>query len=492
MSDLTTAGVKTAGKSSHSSIRTGDILELLAAIDAENLHYVSWKNNQELADALNGQSDLDIFVPLKVRSSFIRCAQRLRWIQLVNPVALHPWTGHFYNLDSDHMPHHIHVYFKLVTGESWIKEYVLPLENLMITGRTRDSLQNIWVLNDTNQAYFFAIRHLLKAGSLSSRFLYSKKIDSYRDEWHRCGRTIESLPNLGSIKLNNFAQGSGLTNYNFEKPTVWTAMKFRFSLSPLLRLPWWSLPARRVGSFYTRTMNKLIFDKKKLFINSGLILVIAGVDGSGKTTMLAEIDRVLSDFLTVRRYSLGRPQHRFLEMIARLVLRRTQLGKDQFKGNKTPKNQTLMSVIPSTVLSLLRLRMAKKALRTAMKGQLALVDRWPTDINGMMDGPRIGINTESAMMIRLCSRIEHWAYQRMPKADVCFFLDVPVDQLISRNRIRVKPNKESDAEILDRYNINAAVIPLTNRLIHFDNNGSFDQKRKELLSAIWNEIAGAC
>lgn len=483
---------KAVGATTYSLIKTGDTLELLAAMDAAGVQYVSWKNNHELSLSLNGHNDLDIFVPLHHRTSFICCAARLRWVQVVNPIAKHPWTGHFYCLDNDLRPCHIHVYFKIITGESWIKEYILPLEHLMITARTRDTVHNIWVLNDRTQAYLIAIRHLLKAGSFSSRFLYSRQLESYRNEWLKCGQTIETVSDLDSIRFNDFFQDSGLTNFDFKLASMHTAIKFRIYMSPSLRLAWWSLPLRRIYNFFGRALNKFILKRKKLFTNGGLVLVVAGVDGSGKTTMLAEIDRVLSTFLTVRRYSLGRPQHRITGIIARRMLRRSRSGNDGFKGEEISECKSTVSVIASTILSLLRLRMAKRALKTAMKGQVALVDRWPTDKIGMMDGPRIGLDTKDSILIRLCSHIEKWAYQRMPKADVVFFLDVPLDQLIERNRIRVKANKESDEEISDRHKVNAKFLPLTSRLVNFDNNGPFDQKRKELLLAIWKEVSDIC
>ena len=466
--------------------------DFLQRLDIESIPYVSWKNNHQLSSAISGELDLDIFVPIGFRAAVMRTASKQAWVRLENPVAYFPWVTHLFTLDENQKSFHIHVYFKVVTGESWIKEYILPLDDLLIGNRVRSADGRLWILNERAQAYIFAIRHLLKAGSISSRWLYLREIESYQIEWNGCHQSENALINWGPVLLNDYIHSSGLDGMSFDLPPVGVAMRFRFSLSPFLRYPWWSLPAFRLVSFFSRLQNKLFLKRKKIFPNGGLVLAISGVDGSGKTSMLNEVDRVLASFLTVRRFSLGRPQGSVLEAIRRLIRRVDSpraYGNSENGVDYVKKSLSTKAAISAAALSLLRLRMAKNAVKSAANGQLALVDRWPTDVLGMMDGPSIGVGVSRSFIWQLCARIEFWAYQRMPRADVCIFLDAPAHRLIARNRRRVKADKESDQEIMDRYSMNSRSVPLARKVIRFDNDGPFDQKGKELLSLIWSEIA---
>lgn len=471
-----------------------NLMTFLALLDERSVPYVSWKNNHQLSEALAGRTDLDMYVPVQCRGAFLRCAQELRWLRMENPVARYPWVTHLYSLDCAHNAYHIHVYFKLVTGESWLKEYILPLDNFLIENRERAETGRVWILSKKAQAYLFALRHLLKGGSLVSRIMYFREQGSYRREWHECAHAIDSLKNYGPIQLNGYLVDSGLQDGGFSMPGLTTAVKFRLSMIPYLRIAWWSLAARRIGSFVDRAINKLILKRKKTLPEGGLILAISGVDGAGKTSMIADVHHALSGFLSVRRYMLGRPQGRFMEALRKLIRRRRSSGSvARYAGNPAGTHHPMgvVASMSAAILGLLRLRMARKAMKSAMHGQVALVDRWPTDIVGMMDGPRIDVNAGCSPLIRLCARIEKWSYQRMPMADVCIFLEVPVRKLIERNRLRIKADKESDAEIIARYETNRQYSPLARKVVRFDNDGDFDTKRAELLSLVWTELVNS-
>ena len=111
-----------------------------------------------------------------------------------------------------------------------------------------------------------------------------------------------------------------------------------------------------------------------------------------------------------------------------------------------------VSVLVAIVLALMRLRAASRAHACASRGYLVVSDRWPTDEPGMMDGPRLqqAVDGSLSLFARLCSRIERWAYGRMPKADICVLLALET--------------------------------------VYFDNDGPLSQKRNELLSCLWHKI----
>ena len=72
---------------------------------------------------------------------------------------------------------------------------------------------------------------------------------------------------------------------------------------------------------------------------------------------------------------------------------------------------------------------------------------------------------------------------------VCEYFEVPIEIATSRNRSRVKENKETDEMISARYSNNFEYEPISKQTIRFDNAGEFETKRKEFLSNVWQQIS---
>jgi len=230
----------------------------------------------------------------------------------------------------------------------------------------------------------------------------------------------------------------------------------------------------------------------KILPNGGMVIAVSGVDGAGKSTMLAEASNFLSSFLTVERYHLGRPQGPILELFRRFLAKnRMTEAKEwstEFKLASCSSTTSVRKGMSATVLSLLRLRLARKVSKRAERGYLVLVDRWPTDMTGRMDGPRIHLNKQSGIFLRTCGRIEQWAYIRMPRADVCFYFELPLSVAIERNRNRNKEEKETDEQITARFKVNRDFQPLARKTVRFDNADDLIIKREEFLRMLWAEI----
>ncbi len=464
--------------------------DLLKEADRAGIPFVSWKNNHELDAYLVGEGDIDLFVAPDHRTAFMGLAFGAGWVELENPVARFPSVLHLFRAGRAGRVYHLHVYFRVVTGESWLKEYVLPLENFLLENRERAGSSGIWVLNGAAQRYLFAFRHLLKGGSISSRWLYRRELGSYRQEWAACGGPDGWDPDVGPMALSGYVKKANLDGDKIGLPSVGAALRLRRSLWPFLRVAGWTLPARRVGSFLKRALNKVFWKRKKVFPRGGLVIAISGVDGAGKSTMLSVLREFFSGFVTVEPYQLGRPQGRILEFARRLVVRRRRGREGGAGGASSSRATSLPRAVAAAVLAWVRLRTAQRAVRAARRGHLALVDRWPSAELGKMDGPRIvpGGSDRLGVVERL-GRFERWAYSRMPRADVCVVLTVSLESALARNRDRVKDEKESDDEIRRRFEENQAVKPIANKVIRFYNDGEFELMREQLTETIWAEVA---
>ncbi len=471
------------------TFKSNKLNNLLSELDNSKIPYVSWKNNHQLHSVFLGRGDLDIFVPPEERSRFVSLCRSHDWIEMVNPVAKNPWIAHFYRLGENCEIFHMHVYFKVVTGETWIKEYCIPIDNWLIENRIWNQDYGLWVMGNSSQAYLFLMRHLLKCGSISSRLLYRRELCSYQEEWTVCSTGIKPHDIKGPIDLTKYIDGAGVLGKNLKLPKIWTAFLFRVSFFPYLRYKFFLLSFYRIYSFVLRFLNKIYFKQNKLFPQIGLTIAISGVDGSGKTTMLKEVENIFGQFLTIERFHLGRPQGKLIEFIWRAFGNRSENSK--MSGTLEVTTPTGKGrAINGAILSLLRLSKARSIVNKAHNGGLMLVDRWPTDEVGKMDGPRIIIGESSGLIERLSKKIEFWSYSQMPKADICYFFTVSLEEATERNRSRIKENKETDMMISARFKSNLNYKPLARKVIRFNNSGDFKKKRKELFNSVWQEISG--
>ncbi|MEX2411116.1 MAG: hypothetical protein WD607_07035 [Candidatus Paceibacterota bacterium] len=465
------------------------ILKLLEELHKKNIEYVSWKNNHEINLALDGKSDLDIFIPLSQKKTFLNIASEYGWMPLLNPVANYPNIYHFYNFDEQLTSYHLHVYFEVITGESWLKEYNLPLTDFLIQNRKKLNNQHLYILNENAQAYLFALRHYLKGGSIFSRILYKRELNSYRKEWSQVRDSYDPSANSELFDLSLYREKSGLKKDSFDIPSIRIAKTVRKKLSTYLRFPIATLPFKRCKSLIHRALNKVFFKQKKTFIKEGRIIVLTGADGVGKSTMIREIYESYEPFLTVKTASLGKPQGSSVEWIRRNVVSTKEKKIDKEKKDSSVKKLSLKKLLSAVVLAFLRLKAAKKALEEAKKGNLVISDRWPTIESGKMDGPKIQIHEGSTLLVKLFAKIETKLYRAIPFADYSFILTIPVESAVERNRKREKSEKETDEEIIERHKVNKEFTPKSNKIFYFDNDGPLKEKRVELIHLIQKKLS---
>ncbi|MGL6214554.1 hypothetical protein [Billgrantia desiderata] len=206
---------------------------------------------------------------------------------------------------------------------------------------------------------------------------------------------------------------------------------------------------------------------------TGRIVVIAGIDGAGKSTVVASLAARLETTQRVARVSGGKPQAAWLERL-RLGLRRASPEDGMGRSQSRPRTRIIRDALPGLVLALLRWRLSRRARRLALAGVTVVADRWPTLEHGKMDGPKIardqpGLN---GAILRLLARWELALYRRIEPADIAFFLVVNESTAIQRNAERVKAGKESAEDIKRRYRENLAYRPIAQRVERIDNSGT--------------------
>ena len=120
------------------------ILLILREFEEQSIKYCSWKNNHELSIAIDGNSDLDLLVDENKKGEVENILIKNEWIEALNTSIISSKVKHYYFIDSDNY-FHIHLYYKLYTGHSWLKEYHISEENNILNTAIKDPIFNIFI-----------------------------------------------------------------------------------------------------------------------------------------------------------------------------------------------------------------------------------------------------------------------------------------------------------------------------------------------------------
>ena len=465
--------------------KPNELIEFLKTLENNKVNYVIWKNLHKLDQSLKGLFNIDIYIPFSNKFKFIEVAKSNNCIKANNYVNNFPFISHFYLLGENNKVFHIHTYYKLITGESFLKEFILPIEDLILENRIKHDELNIWVVNKKFNAYIFTIRHFLKCGSLLGRKVYKKQISSYKEEWDFINfKKKVDLYGMPFIKKDKIEK-SNLFDTNFQLPNFLAAIEFRNSINNLCRFSPIQLFFIRNITFIRLLINKYIKRKKKVLPQIGIVISFTGVDGSGKSTINENISKFFGEFMTVENFHIGKPQGLLLSSFISKIR-----NKNLNRKNKVLKKEiSFFASLIAIYIAILRKLMADKIKKKANNGYLLFVDRWPTNKLYCMDGPRIEFKNNKNFLIKYLSLLESKIYNNFFKADLCLFFKVDLETALMRNLNRKKKNKETQSQIIQRFHQNASVKPISKKIIYLDNNFEYKKSINKVLKTIWKEIS---
>jgi thymidylate kinase len=180
----------------------------------------------------------------------------------------------------------------------------------------------------------------------------------------------------------------------------------------------------------------------------------------------------LGENFLVRRIHAGKPPatwttapvNLFLQLARRLrPALRTRAQEEGFSdeaGQIPSGGQGLASLLyafRAVALAWDRRNLLLKSWRDAAKGEIVISDRYPSNITGAMDSPRLKEKTGRGGWVtsvyNRASRLEQRLYAQVPPPDIVIRLQVSVETAKERNRVRNKPGEETDRYIESRHRL---------------------------------------
>lgn len=440
-------------------------LALFAELNQAAIRYCHWKSNVRLAEALAGRTDLDLLVDPQHSQRFQAILEGHQVKRTVAaPGKRYPDIENYLGFDRQSgRQFHLHVHYRLVLGEQFVKNYRLPLEEMFLD--SAEVHQGVKIPIPVLELVVLSMRALLKyrdrdalKDALNIRrpglprdilvelnYLQSQVLPA------ELQRTLADLSGvLPTAAIQAFLQTvasaprDGRRFYEQRR-------QVRRGLRPYQRHGRLRATLAYYGELRRRRKRFRLFaqDDKMKPSTGGIAVAMIGADGSGKSTMSQIMLEWLSWKLSARRYYLGSKEpsrrSRALYLMFRAARRSHRavagkLGKANPLARLAGRTSQWLFDAHSLSLGHDRRRIYRAGLRDAAAGSVVLFDRYP--LLAPLDGPRIGRSNNGspdAIQRALAGNEEHVYGAIQPPAH---FLVLRVSPAVSLAR---KPDHEPAA-----------------------------------------------
>lgn len=484
---------------------------LFESLHDRGVRYCHWKSNERLVPALGGEGDIDLLVGRQDAGALRAILLELGFRPAIEAgIAPFPSVEHYLALDepSGRLVH-VHVYFRIISGESLAKNYRFPLEELLLSEVERS--EGVDVPARGAELLVFVLRIYLKHATLTELMLLMRGWEEVRREaaWLATGDARAEAQALLPVAFPRvdgdlFARAlDGLLAPASLPRRVLTGRRIRARLKPYARrgrLAAWLAGMRDVGS---RAAHRLRGTRKGLApASGGAVIAFVGAEASGKSTLLLEIERWLKVYFAVERIHAGKPPATPLTVLPNLLLpalrrllpkqRSTRVSERVAVARET---QTATGPFPlafgvrSVLLAHDRRALLRRAYARSANGGIVLCDRYPSAELGSLDGAQLGAGDSDRAVgrpRRWLAAVEARLYSDIPAPDQAIQLRAPLEVTMERNRTREK--REPEDYVRARYQRSERIHFDGVRLVRVDTDRPLEETLRDVKRIIWDAL----
>lgn len=413
--------------------------DLLTLLHAQRISYCHWKSNEHLDASMTADTDLDILFNENQKDELEVLLMKLGFkkfdsIRQKQYKDIEDFIG--LDLHSGKVVH-LHSHYRLTLGEPYLKSYQLDLHNKILEGRVWDDEFGIYRSDPNMELILLFIREALKIRNrdvikmyLKNKIYYSANlIREYNWLKQRCSNEdIETiLKGIFTNYLPVFFIVFGKFN-RIELLKLSVIIKKEFSkyrqFTPLSALArrWYREVSVKFYRKTSRLLNRPIMSHR-INPRGGLIIGVVGADGSGKSTVTANLHKTFEKKLDVYKIYFGRGAGRvslprkILFGFKKLFVRdqSQKQSKESCKKVSGARKGFIANVykcIEALIVAnekrnnLALMQVAKK------KGMLVICDRFPQNqVMAYNDGPLLNhLSTSRNILFRAVAKKEARAY----------------------------------------------------------------------------------
>ena len=399
------------------------VCSVLRELESNDLNYVHWKSNEHLDKSVTGLTDLDILFDYEHYEKIVEILLKQGFKRYNAPCfKQYPFIEDFVYINPEqNTVVHIHAHFKLIVGETNVKNYHLNWESHIFKNRIYNKEYSIYTISPEYELLLLIVRVSLKE-NFSRKYGIRRFLNSSDEERKNSEREFAWLKERIDFKifeqlvLKYFdmelaAEIIQTTECSFFYDNIKIySKKIREKLKNKRRkgfiASFFIENSREIRYFSRKILNKTTFFDipVKRIINDnegGIICTIVGVDGAGKTTISKELCKILSKKFDVRFVYMGSGKGDSSILRTPLNYLRTRYSQVRRKKGKEIKEsyvdkehksifslRDLFNIIWAVTLLIERNTRLNRIRRLKNRGFIVVTDRYP-QINTLEynDGP---------------------------------------------------------------------------------------------------------
>ena len=409
----------------------GVITHFLTLIEENKIPYVQWKSNERISLFLEGEGDLDLLFYEENKKEVEQIFRELNAKKFeAIPVGKYSNIEDYLVLDRvTARIVHFHVHFQLDLGEPGIKRYNIPWIHEVIGNRIRHETEPIWTPSYEHELFLLIIREALRIPPIKATLASWK----HRIELKSLGEFTWLKKRVNRQRFEKITrallgdEAMAVVNIYDEGLYESSVRKLRHILAPL-RKKYRTLSdsgtlALLLKNKLNNTLKKtlrifgIFWPKKRINPREGLVVVVTGSDGSGKSSTIKVINEIFSRKLDVEVIYLGLPKPEksrnpiFIKAIYFIKLKRYW----------------------NLLVKWVRIR---KVFKMKQYGMMVLCDRFPqAQYPGFMDGPLAANWLFSKNPLKKWfSRVELEIFQSFQSMEIDLVIKLDIDPQTSHAR----------------------------------------------------------
>lgn len=430
---------------------------VLAELEAAGVAHCHWKSNDHLRAALDGDTDVDLLVDGERLDDVYRIfaafgLRRGRVASSRTEMGLEDFLGHD---DMTGALVHVHTHYRLVTGERHLKRYRLPWERAVLASVVRSD-SGVLVPDPSVEASLLLIRAALKirtrdrVGARLGRRDLSRWFGAELDALRAATTDAEIVARVESWLGRPCAEATADALARGIDSGAMVRLRRLVRRSLALQTAYRGPGAvvrrwRREWAWFQRGVSRRYLDRPRLYgrglPGGGLLVVVIGADGSGKSSIVADLRRWFSPKFDTMAVYFGSGDGPSSPLRWPMKVLRDHVRGDQGAPAAAATGKRRRGRRPGWAKVLWALALARekrqrlqRAFDARHRGMLVICDRYPqAQQPGINDGPLLQLWSGAGARGRI-SRWEARPYELAERFPPDLVVRLRVDQRTAERR----------------------------------------------------------
>ena len=483
------------------------LLDLIKELQKHKVRYCHWKSNYHLNYALSGEEDWDVLIHVEDFPCFMSLITAAGFKSAISSNDAGQFgVYHFYGLDTaSGKLVHIHAYSKILSGDSLVKSYCLPVEGMLLDNLRHDSFMPVPCKEA--DLLVFILRSALKSLSPLDIYMQRNDRDLMLEElaWLTDGLDedkfeilrLKYFPHISNELLNKFLDC--LKGHRYSAGRYITAWKLSRRLKRFSRMSSFATQMLTIKILVPLIYRKFFRKTKYMrFENGGKIVVLVGPQAVGKSTVASALTGWIGKEFDVSSIHVGKPPSTLITSPVRLLLpllrklmpsqRSTQVEKRLENGSMAIETISYLHIIRKLMLAYERKSVLTSIFRQASAGRIIICDRYPSQKIGAVDGASFTkalIDEQASRFKRFLMLRECKIYDEINSPDLILSLSVDVDEAVRRATVREKAGPRDPEYVKFRHNMKSQPEFSSGKVVKIDTGTSLEKTLEATKIEFW-------